>query len=115
MTSSDVYFVVISGGFADAGQFDDSNVAMCVVVGGPHHGHVVRISTAKHNCGAYDEERECSCGAHWESDMNGCWQCGHQREEGGDETLSGWVMDPSEEGGWMKCFEDKVDRPEAQR
>ena len=80
--------VQFEGLFADAGQLDDWGDAKAVVVGGPHDGHVVTIETEKHNCGAYGESVRCDCGDSWQSAMHGCWQHGHQREEGGDGELA---------------------------
>lgn len=78
----------ISGGLADAGEFDSSGLLVAKVKGGPHNGHTVEIDSDKHNCGAYGEAVTCSCGAYWQSAMHGCWQQGHQREEEGDTELA---------------------------
>ena len=73
----------LSGVEADASEFDDNGLEVWGVAGGEHHGHVVIVTTAKHNCGAYDEEQRCSCGQWYANAMHGCWQQGHQREEHG--------------------------------
>jgi hypothetical protein len=75
--------VLLYGDAADCGQFDDSGKEVFGVAGGKHHGHVVTVYTAKHNCGAYEETHICSCGEEYENGMYGCWQQSHQREERG--------------------------------
>jgi len=85
----DKKLVWLSGQDADAGQkMDDNGESTWRVEGGPHDGHTVTVRTAKHNCGAYATDIDCSCGAGWSSAMNGCWQWGHQRDEEGDPTLA---------------------------
>jgi hypothetical protein len=79
--------IFVSGNVADAGQFDDSGEAHYHVQGGEHDSHEVTIYTEKHNCGAYGESVNCSCGEAWQSSMHGCWQAGHQREEFGNPSL----------------------------
>ncbi len=81
---------VLSGGFADAGQLTDADHATVRFMSGPHAGHKAEISTAKHDCGAFEESVVCACGAHYQNEMNGCWQRGHQRQERGDATLRFW-------------------------
>lgn len=79
--------MLLMGRVSDAGAMDDIGVAIYVAIGGLHDGHIVKIDTEKHGCGAYGEHIQCSCGAKWKSAMNGCWQCDHQREETGDLSL----------------------------
>ena len=75
------------GTTADYGALDSYGEATAEVHGGDHDGHTVTITTEKHNCGACGESITCSCGARWQSAMNGCWQWGHQRCERGDAEL----------------------------
>ena len=75
------------GTYADFGQLDDAGKAFADVEGGPHDGHKVTIITEKHNCDACGWRIRCTCGARWQSSMNGCWQQGHQRKEEGDQML----------------------------
>lgn len=79
--------VRLFGNEADAGQFDDDGTQVFGIAGGQHHGHVVTVRTAKHNCGAYSEMQDCSCGQSWCNSMHGCWQYGHQREEQGSKVI----------------------------
>lgn len=78
----------ISGTIADSSQFDSGGVATAEVVSGSHKGHTITLKTNKFNCGAYHEDLNCSCEAHWHNQSNGCWQQGHQRDEHGDPELS---------------------------
>lgn len=78
----------VNGRIADGGQMDDSSEATFMILDGQHKGHTLVVNTAKHNCGAYGESMLCSCGAHWNNAMNGCWQAGHQRREEGDRRLA---------------------------
>ena len=79
---------------ANFGQLDSQGLETATVAGGPHDGHAVKIATEKHNCGACGWTISCSCGAFWQSDMNGCWQWGHQRREEGDDSLRALMFSP---------------------
>ena len=73
---------------ADLSKLDSRGRWTATVEGGPHDGHTIVVKEEKHNCGAYGTKVECSCGARWQSAMNGCWQAGHQRQEAGDAELA---------------------------
>ncbi len=72
---------------ADASQIDDAVRSTWHIKDGSHKGHTAAVYSAKHNCGAYQIDVECSCGAKYENAINGCWQNGHQRAESGDTAL----------------------------
>lgn len=60
-------------------------------VTGPHAGHTFKIvAKSVGDCGAFDYQVSCSCGASYADAMNGCWQCGHQRQASGDESLAAY-------------------------
>jgi len=82
-----VKLVLIGGNVANDGELDDEGEAVYRVQGGEHNEHVITICTEKHNCGAWGESVDCSCGESWQSSMWGCWQYGHQREETGNPSL----------------------------
>lgn len=79
--------IKFNGTIADVSQIEDGGLGVAEPISGKHAGHSVTIETAKHNCGAYQEDVTCSCGATFHNRMNGCWQYGHQREQSGDESL----------------------------
>ena len=76
-----------SNTLADGSMFESTGLIEAQVAGGPHKGHQVKLTTAKHNCGAYEQSTDCSCGKWWQNEMNGCWQFSHQRTESGDDEL----------------------------
>jgi len=76
---------VIEGDLADAGRLDDFGEATATIVGGPHNGHTIRISTAKHNCGAFYEDVACSCGATYSWGHGGCHRHPSALDEGDPE------------------------------
>ena len=80
-------YVNLSGEDADGGKMEDWGEVFTLVLTGEHRGHIVRTTTAKHDCGAYAESQGCDCGAVYRNAMNGCWQQGHQREEEGTRIL----------------------------
>lgn len=79
--------IKFSGTIADGSQIEDGGHGVAEPTDGLHAGHRVTIDTAKHDCGAYQEDASCSCGATFSNRMNGCWQYGHQREQTGDAAL----------------------------
>ena len=81
---------VTEGRLANVGLFDDYGAATAVIEGGPHGGHTLVIDTAKHNCGAFYESVECSCGAVYSWGSGGC-HMHHSSPETGDAEL-GRVM-----------------------
>lgn len=52
----------VKGRIADESQFTDRAMATAHVDHGLHRGHKLTLSTAKHNCGAYEEELAWSGG-----------------------------------------------------
>ena len=72
---------------ADASKLDDAAWSTWCIKSGPHAGHIAEVYSAKHNCGAYQIDVTCGCGATYTNAMNGCWQNGHQRPEEGDQAL----------------------------
>jgi hypothetical protein len=79
------------GSEADSRELDDSGLKSGLVTGGVLDGKTVSIYTAKHNCGAWEEEINIAGEGYWRNGMNGCWQCNHQREE--ESTFSAEVED----------------------
>lgn len=84
------HYVLISGRFAEGRELDDLGEAVIRYTSGPHAGHEAEVRTAKHNCGAYEIDVFCECGAEYKNDVFGCWQWGHQRTGSGDPTLEVW-------------------------
>lgn len=80
--------ITFSGYIADGSEIEDGGKATIKPLEGKHAGHTISISSDKHNCGAYQIDAKCSCGATYHNGMNGCWQNGHQRSEEGDQELS---------------------------
>lgn len=78
--------IPISGKIASSSEFDDEGEALALVTTGKHCGHIVRISSAKNNCGNYAVSVACSCGSTWEQASGGCHI--HRSYEMGDETLA---------------------------
>lgn len=71
----------ISGTSADSGEVYDRGEEVFIVLDGEHANHVLSVFTAKHDCGAFEETHQCSCGFVYKNQMTGCWQAGHQRKQ----------------------------------